>query len=175
MFTEPPQMKFSLIRNESMVAEYSGYKWWVPVSYASKTFNDNFNKTQPEFWMTKKEKSLVHDVHVEKRDWLIVNVQETGYYRVNYDAKNWRLITEQLNENHSIIHTVNRAQLLDDALNLARASLIPYDMAFNVTQFLRNDNEYLPWEAFLNNFQYISTMLLRTPSFGAFKVKYNIV
>jgi hypothetical protein len=33
---------------------------------------------------------------------------------------------------------------MDDALNLARASLLPYDLAFNVTNYLKNEEEYLP-------------------------------
>lgn len=90
---------------------------------------------------------------------------------MNYDERNWNYIVTQLNEDHSKIHVVNRAQLLDDSLNLARASLLPYDTAFNVTQFLKNDDEYIPWETFLNNFHYILTMFLRSPSFGLFKVR----
>jgi len=86
--------------------------------------------------------------------------------------QNWQLIIDQLNKNGSAISTVNRAQLLDDVLNLARASLIPYDMAFNVTQFLKDDDEYLPWESFLNAFSYISVMLKKTSSYGNFKVSY---
>ena len=75
-----------------------------------------------------------------------------------------------MNRNNSAIHTVNRAQLLDDSLNLARASLLPYDVAFNVTQYIKDDDEYLPWESFLSAFAYISTMLIRSPSYGLFKV-----
>ena len=92
---------------------------------------------------------------------------------MNYDTKNWQLIIDQLNRNHNVIHTVNRAQLLDDSLNLARATLLPYDLAFSVTQYLKDDDEYLPWESFLNAFSYISTMLLRSPSYGLFKVSQN--
>lgn len=56
-----------------------------------------------------------------KDKWVIFNVQETGYYRVNYDAENWNLIIQQLKENHESIQVINRAQIIDDVLNLARA------------------------------------------------------
>ena len=51
---------------------------------------------------------------------VIMNVQETGYFRVNYDDQNWKLIIDQLNEDHEQIHVINRAQIIDDAMNLAQ-------------------------------------------------------
>ena len=53
--------------------------------------------------------------------WVVFNVDQTGYYRVNYDEKNWKLITDQLLQDVSKIYQTNRAQLLDDSWNLARA------------------------------------------------------
>ena len=41
-----------------------------------------------------------------------------GYYRVNYDRKNWDLIIEQLNSDPESIHVLNRAQIINDAFNL---------------------------------------------------------
>jgi len=84
-------------------------------------------------------------VEALKDDFLIVNTQETGFYRVNYDEQNWQLIINQLKSNASEIHIINRAQLMDDALNLARAGLLPYDVAFNVTNYLKDETEYLPY------------------------------
>ena len=53
--------------------------------------------------------------------WYIFNIREVGYYRVNYDEQNWNLITNQLISDHTAIGTMNRAQIMDDSLNLARA------------------------------------------------------
>ena len=53
--------------------------------------------------------------------WYIFNIREVGYYRVNYDEQNWNLITNQLISDHTGIGTMNRAQIMDDSLNLARA------------------------------------------------------
>jgi len=43
-----------------------------------------------------------------------------GYYRVNYDKENWRLIQQQLMMDHTIIPPINRAQIIDDSMNLHR-------------------------------------------------------
>ncbi|XP_021963123.1 aminopeptidase N isoform X2 [Folsomia candida] len=164
------QTKFQLIKNETLTqGEYSTYKWWIPISYASINFNANFNRTKPSFWIKASDKAVTKPIDTNKQDWIIVNVQETGFYRVNYDLKNWGLLINQLRSNASVIHPINRGQLMDDALNLARASLLPYDLAFNVTQYLKNEEEYLPWESFFNAFHFISTMMSKSSSYGTFK------
>ena len=43
--------------------------------------------------------------------WVIFNVQETGYYKVNYDEQNWNMISSQLTSDHGAIHAINRAQV----------------------------------------------------------------
>ena len=72
------QTKFQLIENATMAKEYEGYRWWVPISYASPSYNADFKKTKPAFWITKEEKFNDHGVYVDKTDWMIVNVQQTG-------------------------------------------------------------------------------------------------
>lgn len=55
-----------------------------------------------------------------KAEWIIGNVQQKGYYRVNYDLRNWEALISQLNSDHRVIPTKNRAQIIDDAFNLGR-------------------------------------------------------
>ena len=98
-----------------------------------------------------------------------------GYYRVNYDEKNWRLIIDQLNEDHNKIHVINRAQLINDALNFASIGLLNYDLALGVTSYLDKETEYFPWYAALNGLEYVGTMLEETASYGNFKVFLHIV
>ena len=96
----------------------------------------------------------------------------TGFYRVNYDLRNWRLLTEYLmdREHFTQIGIINRAQLLDDALNLARAGLLDYTTALDVTRYLANELEYIPWKAALNALGYIDGMLIKTGNYDKFKV-----
>ena len=47
------------------------------------------------------------------------------------------------------IHVVNRAQIMDDALNLAKSGLLEYDTALSVTGYLSKEVEYIPWKASL--------------------------
>lgn len=100
---------------------------------------------------------------------VVFNVQQTGYYRVNYDENNWDLLAKQLKADHRAIHVVNRAQIMDDALNLAKSGLLDYKTALSVTEYLRNEEEYIPWASALSGFSYLNKMLRRTAAYGDFK------
>ena len=80
------------------------------------------------------------------------------------------MLIKVLNEDHTQIHVINRAQLIDDALNLARAGLLDYQIALGVTSYLEKETEYIPWKAALSGMGYIKNMLKRSPAFGDYKV-----
>ena len=51
-------------------------------------------------------------------------------YRIDYDHDNWRELSSLLKTPGMMerIDKLNRAQLVDDAMNLARADQLPYDI-----------------------------------------------
>lgn len=104
-------------------------------------------------------------------EWIIINVQQVGYYRVNYNVENWELLTRQLKSDHQAIHVTNRAQIVDDALDLSRAGLLDYAIALNVTQYLSKEADYIPWEAGTAGFSFLDMMLRRSALFGKYKVR----
>ncbi|ROT67360.1 putative aminopeptidase N-like isoform X1 [Penaeus vannamei] len=81
----------------------------------------DFTRTRPSAWLTPGTSTLILDGLPSADAWVLLNLQQTGYFRVNYDAGNWELLTKQLADAHEVIHVTNRAQVMDDALNLARA------------------------------------------------------
>lgn len=90
---------------------------------------------------------------------------------MNYDKTNWQLIIKQLNKNSfGNISTINRAQLIDDALNLARAGRLDYATALSVTSYLAHETEYLPWKAAFTAMHYLDSMLIKMPSYDRFRV-----
>lgn len=66
----------------------------------------------------------------------------------------------------------NRAQLVDDALNLARAGILDYRIAMNLTKYLAHENEYVPWKAAIYSMHFLDTMLMRTGEYYKFKVRF---
>lgn len=145
--------------------------WWIPITYTTRRAKD-FQATQPVLWMKREKEVDIHDQDILDSDWLIVNIQETGYYRVNYDPRNWRLITTHLmdSEKYREIAATNRAQLVNDALSLAKGGYLDYSIALDVTRYLEHEDDFVPWKAAINSFGYIDTMLIKTGDYALFKV-----
>lgn len=143
-------------------------KWEIPITFASQTLA-KFNKTQPDWWIHKTDDSIKlesKDGIPAKDQWIIVNNQQTAYYRVNYDPQNWELITNQLNSDHEKINVLNRAQILDDALDLARSGELNYTVALGLVDYLENEIEYVPWDTALSGLSYLDSMLSRSSVYG---------
>lgn len=87
-----------------------------------------------------------------------------------YDDTNLALILEQLMKDHDAISLSNRAQLMDDYLNLARAGMTPYSNALNVTKALANERDYVPWAAASTALEYVDQMLYTHSGYGDWKV-----
>lgn len=113
-----------------------------------------------------------------------------GYYRVNYNVELWNRIISALEDpdRRQEIHPLNRAsvsviiielyilyildpfyhklfilyifQLIDDALNLARADKLAYDVALRLVLTWAHETEYGPWKAFIRNMEFLKKMLL---------------
>ncbi|CAN7982366.1 unnamed protein product [Ixodes hexagonus] len=130
--------------------------WHIPITYTDST-RPNWNDTTPRLWL--KDESVTISELPAASDWFIANVQEVGYYKVNYDEKNWNLLITQLLTKHTDIHESNRAQLLDDILDLARAGVVDYGLALKATEYLPQETEYIPWDAAFSNLNFLSHML----------------
>lgn len=39
---------------------------------------------------------------MDDHSWLLGNINQTGYFRVNYDLQNWKLLIHQLHDNHQV-------------------------------------------------------------------------
>lgn len=99
----------------------------------------------------------------------ILNVH-SGFYRVNYDETNWRRIIEYLNsENFDKIHVLNRAQLLDDAFDLARSGHLNYEIALELSGFLERETDYIVWYSFFDTLDFLDVALSANDNYETFK------
>jgi aminopeptidase N len=105
-----------------------------------------------------------------KDKWVIFNIQLAGLYKVKYDRRNYKLIVKELNsDGFKEIHIINRAQLIDDAMDLAWTGEQDYGIAFAMINYLSREHEYIPWKSALDNLRGISRLLIRSPVFGVYK------
>ncbi|KAG5680752.1 hypothetical protein PVAND_010239 [Polypedilum vanderplanki] len=123
--------------------------WYIPLSYTTGANPDFDNYLFTDFFpdgQTEKTISTAGISGFDASQWYIFNLQQLGYYRVNYDENNWRRIIEVLNsDDYTKIHVLNRAQLVDDALTLAFDGVISYDIALGVVSYLARETDYMPW------------------------------
>ena len=69
------------------------YKWIIPFIYKLEGKDGEFTE-----WM----KMGSAEIEVPKGTWVIGNVDYMGFYRTNYDADMWQLLTEQLQKDHTV-------------------------------------------------------------------------
>ena len=50
--------------------------------------------------------------------WIKANINQSGFYRVNYDSAMWRTLTKLMTTDHNAFSATDRAQLIDDAFTL---------------------------------------------------------
>ncbi|KAF5289209.1 hypothetical protein FQR65_LT00096 [Abscondita terminalis] len=161
------QEKFTLERNKTNTSEVL---WWIPITYVSKN-----NKDVKSFWMSVDNDKREQNFTLSNSDWLLVNIDQRGYYRVNYDNKNWQLLTQQLlNVNgYTAFSTTNRAQMIDDALSLAAAGYLDYEIALNLTTYLVHEKDCIPWMSAFESLDFIQEMLIQSADFDKFKFFMN--
>lgn len=154
-------------------AEYRGLPWpgkYIPITVAT-SINANFTDTMPDFWMVPKINSTRRPIAGMTNDtWIIVNKQETGYYRVKYDADNWKLLVSALQKpDFDRIHNLNRASLIDDSFNLARAGEQSFDIALDLMHYLRNETDYAAWAAASVALAFLEKFHRQHPSYNHFE------
>ncbi|KAM9409836.1 aminopeptidase Ey-like isoform 2-T2 [Pholidichthys leucotaenia] len=71
------------------------------------------------------------------------------------------------------IPVINRAQIIDDAFNLARAKMVDTILALRTTKFLDEEVEYMPWETASRSLDYFYLMFDRTEVYGSLKAYIN--
>uniref|UniRef100_A0A672SZ17 Aminopeptidase n=1 Tax=Sinocyclocheilus grahami TaxID=75366 RepID=A0A672SZ17_SINGR len=149
-----------LIHPEAVVDKPSdyNYEWFVPITWLKSGSN------MGQHWLLTKTAS--YEPMKTDTDWLLANLNVTGYYRVNYDPQNWERLLTQLNSDHKVIPVLNRGQIIDDAFNLARADIINITLALRTTKYLYEEKEYIPWESAVRNLEYFFLMFDRTEVYG---------
>jgi len=128
--------------------------YWVPFDIITSLELYQHMNFNTKGWLGPEAKSIYIN---PTNDWFIVNRQQTGFYRVNYDIDSWRRLIDILMDKNRFesISVSNRAQIIDDLFNLARATYVNYDLLMNATKYLAHEKHHLPWKAFFNGLSYV--------------------
>nr|CAI5825384.1 unnamed protein product [Callosobruchus analis] len=129
-------------------------KWYVPITYTTSLDTAKFEKTSPQLWIQPDKESNIQIT--DGTSWIILNNQQTGFYRVNYDDTLWAEIEKALKtESFGGIGELNRAQIVDDLFNLAKPKKVSYSKALNIIKFINNDVSYYTWFAARRGFSFL--------------------
>ncbi|KAM6428983.1 glutamyl aminopeptidase [Rhynochetos jubatus] len=128
-----------------------GYKWNIPVKWR---LGDSINYT---FYNTSNSAGITLTLPTNTS--ANINPDHVGFYRVNYDSQNWARLSTLLTNNHKEFSAADRAGILDDAFSLARAGLVNYTVPLELTKYLQNETDYLPWNRAISSVTYLANML----------------
>ncbi|XP_034984412.2 thyrotropin-releasing hormone-degrading ectoenzyme [Zootoca vivipara] len=143
----------------------NSYLWQIPLTIA--VGNTSHISSEAIIWVS--NKSEHHRIAtLNEGNWLLGNINQTGYFRVNYDIRNWRLLIDQMMRNHKVISVSNRAGLIDDAFNLARAGYLPQNIPLEIIRYLSKEKEFLPWHAASRALYPLDKLLDRTENYNIF-------
>ncbi|KAI8424608.1 hypothetical protein MSG28_003042 [Choristoneura fumiferana] len=119
----------------------------IPVTYTTELAPD-FNTTKPVFVMNEKSHVLNLTGLSLNQPWVIFNIQETGFYRVNYDEQSWKVIANALKGNQrEVINHLNRAKIVNDLFSFVYADEVKFELLREVLEFLSHETDYSVWYA----------------------------
>lgn len=140
--------------------------WNIPITYVTQGNHDAITQK----WLLKNETNLTLIENIDSNKWFYLNVERSAYYRVNYDYNSW----VNLSRNFDELPPVVVGELVDDALNLARAEVITYDIPLTLLMKLGAEEKYyIPWAAASPGIEYLTNMLIREPAYEHFRVSHS--
>nr|XP_021515886.1 aminopeptidase Q [Meriones unguiculatus] len=132
------------VENQTLVSH--NHSWIIPIFWMKN------GTTQPLVWLDKS--SMVFPgmkLSDSGSDWVILNFNMTGYYRVNYDELGWKKLKQQLERDPKAIPVIHRLQLMSDAFALSKNNYLEIETALDLTKYLAEEDEVLVWfEALVN-------------------------
>ncbi|CAF1353409.1 unnamed protein product [Rotaria sordida] len=83
------------------------------------------------------------DTSIQSNEWILANPNMLGFFRTNYDIRNWQMTIEQLKNSHENFTIIERAGLVDDLFNLARINILRLSLVFNMLNYAKLEQEYI--------------------------------
>ncbi|XP_071627911.1 aminopeptidase N-like [Temnothorax longispinosus] len=122
--------------------EGTNNKWWIPITYTDES-RLNFSNTMPIFWL---EPDETLKIPINTLGWIIVNLQQTAYCRVYYDTGIYERIIPFLgSQEHTKIHVLNRAQIIDDAYAFLLEDQLESSIFNYLIAYYTFERDYVAW------------------------------
>ncbi|XP_012231866.2 aminopeptidase N-like [Linepithema humile] len=127
------------------------YKIYVKLTRKSLNF------VTQHFWLSALSPHYYMLDEPDNNDFIVVNLQQVGYYRVNYNMDYWQKLADYLYfVNYTVIHVLTRAQIIDDAFYFLTHGQLNFTMFWNITSFLLKDTDYVAWYPMIKAVEYMT-------------------
>ncbi|NXH18605.1 ERAP1 aminopeptidase, partial [Bucco capensis] len=114
----------------------AGYLWHIPLTYITSQ-SDSVQR----FLMTTRADVIILPEEVE---WIKFNVDMNGYYIVHYEGDGWDHLIDLLKENHMMISSSDRANLVNNVFQLVRMEKLSISKALDLTLYMKHEREIMP-------------------------------
>lgn len=108
---------------------------------------------------------------IGEKEWFKLNADSSGYFIVSYSENDWEKLIDQLKLKPTTFSVKDRANIIFDAGQLSDKDLLNYNTLFSLFDYLKNENNYLPWSVASSLISSIQSKLTSTSSFSI--VQYN--
>jgi aminopeptidase N len=109
--------------------------WHIPITYASKANASIVDR----LWLHERQTEITLD-KLNSTSFFLVNIQQVGYYRVQYDETNWMNIANELSlGDFNIIPPNSRAMLIDDASIFFENGMLKLKILLEIIKYLEHD------------------------------------
>ncbi len=99
--------------------------------------------------------------------WLKVNPQQTGFFRVNYQPQEWERLVPAVRSME--LPALDRLGLQNDAYALSRAGLLPVTQFLSLAQAYENDTDATVWGDLASNLRDVDQLLADQDYYRAFQ------
>ncbi|KAH8335428.1 hypothetical protein KR074_001621 [Drosophila pseudoananassae] len=149
--------------DEEHEASEFNYRWSIPITYITSA-----DSTVQRAWFYHDQSEITITLQ-EPVEWIKLNCDQVGYFRVNYEADHWNTLANQLVTLPSALTSGDRASLLNDAFALADSTQLPYETAFELTKYLDKETDYVPWSVAATRLTSLKRTLYYTSSYAKYK------
>ncbi|XP_024890926.1 aminopeptidase M1-like [Temnothorax curvispinosus] len=144
-------------------------KWWIPTRIITKSILPNNIRIQI------KPQTFSYLDYNFQDDWVMVDIQQAGYYRISYENKNLHQIAHYLNsEEYEHISVINRAKIIDDVFHFMIARQLNISMFWKLTTYLRQETDYVAWYPMIKMFEYVSNVIPFDTNATGFNIMQNL-
>jgi len=141
----------------------------VPITLATKT-KPSFNSKATKVWLNSETETVLQvQIDFTPGDWMVVNLNQVGYFKVDYDLVLWRAIIDQLKSDHAVINRINRAVLFQE-FDLARDEFkCVYGVDnLGMINYLGKEKDSTIWNRAQPTLSYINSKLFGTAAYTGF-------